>query len=110
MYSEVGKGTRFAVDLPALIVAPPVPREDRPAELPPGAGELILVVDDEASVRAVAQVGGAAPCNVRVTTALRTGSPPAASATTPATIPVPRSCAIARGQSRRIALARRIVD
>jgi PAS domain S-box-containing protein len=52
--SEVGKGTRFLVYLPALVLARPAPPEEKPAELPAGGGELILVVDDESSVRGVA--------------------------------------------------------
>jgi PAS domain S-box-containing protein len=53
VYSEVGKGTRFSVYLPALVTATAARREEQPVELPTGAGELILVVDDETSVRAV---------------------------------------------------------
>jgi PAS domain S-box-containing protein len=47
VYSEVGKGSRFSVYLPALErhAATPVP-EDR-SDLPRGQGELILVIDDE---------------------------------------------------------------
>ena len=47
VYSELGKGSRFAVYLPALErhAATPVP-EDR-TDLPRGQGELILVIDDE---------------------------------------------------------------
>jgi two-component system cell cycle sensor histidine kinase/response regulator CckA len=51
--SELGKGTRFLVYLPALVLARPAPEEERPAAMPSGSGELILVVDDEPSVRAV---------------------------------------------------------
>lgn len=52
VYSEPGRGTTFRVYLPAggadgTSLSPP-PAE---AELPRGNGELILVVDDEASVR-----------------------------------------------------------
>ncbi|MBS1809812.1 MAG: PAS domain S-box protein [Acidobacteria bacterium] len=53
VYSEMGKGTQFRIHLPALeagliekvhIVNP---------DLPPGKGELILVVDDELAIREV---------------------------------------------------------
>jgi len=52
VYSEVGKGTRFKVYLPAL------ERSEIPA-LPPdlklftGSGELVLVVDDEPAIREI---------------------------------------------------------
>jgi PAS domain S-box-containing protein len=50
VYSEVGRGTAFHVYLPAL----PAGAEERPAEraetVPAGAGELVLVVDDEPSI------------------------------------------------------------
>jgi PAS domain S-box-containing protein len=54
--SEVGKGTRFQVYLPAAV-------DDHASEeaavieasLPRGAGELVLVVDDEESIRSVAR-------------------------------------------------------
>lgn len=49
--SQVGRGTKFKVFLPASEVATAI----SPAEtaLPQGNGELILVVDDESSIRAV---------------------------------------------------------
>ncbi len=57
VYSEVGKGTTFAVHLPAS--TPSAVRESgktgRPAP-PKGNGELILIVDDEESIRTVAQL------------------------------------------------------
>ena len=49
VYSEVGRGTQFKVYLPAAEVAQTEPGED--LELPPGNGELILVVDDEPAIR-----------------------------------------------------------
>jgi PAS domain S-box-containing protein len=54
VYSEVGKGTAFKVYLPAVRAAADaaaVPAR----ELPAGKGELILVVDDEASIREIAK-------------------------------------------------------
>ena len=55
VYSEPRKGTTFKVYLPAhagLFSSAPV---ERVVELPRGHGELILVVDDEPSVRLVTQ-------------------------------------------------------
>ena len=56
LYSEVGKGTTFTVYLPAT-KTPAL--DDQVAQkqsgLPAGRGELILVVDDEAGVREIAQ-------------------------------------------------------
>lgn len=56
VYSEVGKGTTFGVYLPAN-PAPAVVDETikQPASLAQGHGELILVVDDEAAIRDLAQ-------------------------------------------------------
>jgi PAS domain S-box-containing protein len=50
--SEVGVGTRFTIYLPALEIA--LPETDELAPAPPrlhGAGELLLLVEDEAAVR-----------------------------------------------------------
>ncbi len=52
--STVGKGTTFSVYLPALPDAVAFDAAKRPA-LPMGQGELILVVDDEAAIRSIAQ-------------------------------------------------------
>ncbi len=53
VYSEVGKGTRFKVYLPVTQTrerdCPPADHQ----ELPTGHGELILVVDDEDSIREI---------------------------------------------------------
>jgi two-component system cell cycle sensor histidine kinase/response regulator CckA len=50
VYSEVGRGTEFKVYLPAQVTAATrQPEEERP-ELPKGNGELVLVVDDEATI------------------------------------------------------------
>jgi len=45
--SEVGKGTRFKVYLPATAQAEQKPAQAQPSDLPAGKGEQILVVDDE---------------------------------------------------------------
>ncbi|HXG30108.1 MAG TPA: response regulator [Thermodesulfobacteriota bacterium] len=51
VYSEVGKGTRFMVYLPAIETSQTKEaRARREKGLPLGNGELILVVDDEASI------------------------------------------------------------
>lgn len=49
--SEVNRGTTFKVYLPAANLDDAVAREALPRDLPMGSGELILVVDDEPSVR-----------------------------------------------------------
>lgn len=49
VYSEPRKGSKFQVYLPALQI--PEINEDSEPELPIGNGELILVVDDEDSIR-----------------------------------------------------------
>jgi signal transduction histidine kinase/ActR/RegA family two-component response regulator len=55
VYSEVGKGTRFTVYLPATEMA-----EDEVIDageaVPIGHGELILVVDDESAIQEITQV------------------------------------------------------
>ncbi len=67
VYSEVGKGTRFKVYLPAL------ERSEMPS-LPPdlnlfiGSGELVLVVDDETAIREITKTTLEA-YNYRVVTA-----------------------------------------
>jgi two-component system, cell cycle sensor histidine kinase and response regulator CckA len=55
VYSEVGKGTQFKVYLPVNQSGKTdcVPAGQH--ELPPGHGELILVVDDEDSIREITQ-------------------------------------------------------
>ncbi len=50
VYSEVGRGSRFRVYLPATPQVTVVP-EVRAVEVAKGNGELVLVVDDEKSVR-----------------------------------------------------------
>ncbi len=53
VYSEPGQGTTFNVYLPAHTVPSADPVAEVEAALPRGNGELILVVDDEASVREI---------------------------------------------------------
>jgi PAS domain S-box-containing protein len=55
VYSELGKGTKFHVYVPAQIQ--PITHTDVEiaVELPRGHGELILVVDDEVSIRLITQ-------------------------------------------------------
>lgn len=51
--SELGKGTTFKVYLPARAGTSSEMMAERAVEMPRGHGELILVVDDEASVREI---------------------------------------------------------
>lgn len=53
VYSERGKGSRFTIHLPALCTTTTSEHYVDAAELPRGAGELILVIDDEPSVRRI---------------------------------------------------------
>ncbi|MBD1904236.1 response regulator [Funiculus sociatus GB2-A5] len=53
VYSEVGKGTEFKVYLPAVQAKQVQQVEKDESKLPNGQGELILVVDDEASIAEV---------------------------------------------------------
>ena len=55
VYSELGRGTRFSFYLPALSAETSSPATKPLPHLPPGNGELILVVDDEAAIRQIAQ-------------------------------------------------------
>lgn len=51
--SEVGRGTTFRVYVPATVESRLMEREIQPMRLQRGNGELLLVVDDEASIRQV---------------------------------------------------------
>ena len=53
VYSEVGKGTAFTLYLPASRVAEEYQLPQRIPDLPTGHGELVLVVDDEESIRQI---------------------------------------------------------
>jgi len=53
VYSEIGKGSRFSVYLPAAESEQRVDIGDATRTLPRGGGELVLVVDDEENIRAV---------------------------------------------------------
>ena len=51
--STLGQGTQFSIYLPATNATPLQPSAAEPGEIPKGNGELILVVDDEESIRAM---------------------------------------------------------
>ncbi len=53
VYSEVGKGTTFRVYLPAVTTVEEKKSSVDSNQLPAGHGELILVVDDESSIREI---------------------------------------------------------
>ncbi|HZI19789.1 MAG TPA: PAS domain S-box protein [Pyrinomonadaceae bacterium] len=53
VYSEPGRGTQFAVYLPAVEMRESAAAADGRPELPTGSGELILVVDDEEAIRQI---------------------------------------------------------
>ncbi|MDI1314527.1 PAS domain S-box protein, partial [Prosthecobacter sp.] len=55
VYSEVGVGTRFHVYLPAQTEPGAANMGHLEVELPGGQGQLILVIDDEASIRQITQ-------------------------------------------------------
>ncbi|HEX6127171.1 MAG TPA: PAS domain S-box protein [Pyrinomonadaceae bacterium] len=50
VYSELGRGTRFSINLPAMEDQVEAPVHEATAEYPRGKGELILLVDDEANI------------------------------------------------------------
>ncbi|MBD0266521.1 MAG: response regulator, partial [Tolypothrix sp. Co-bin9] len=51
VYSEVGKGSKFQVYLPAQETAETP--EEKEQQLPHGSGELVLIIDDEPSIREI---------------------------------------------------------
>jgi PAS domain S-box-containing protein len=53
--SELGKGAKFSVYLPAEVGTSPAGAAEAASEMPRGHGELILVVDDEAAVRQITE-------------------------------------------------------
>jgi PAS domain S-box-containing protein len=53
VYSEVGKGTRFKVHLPAVEASTLQSTFQRETEMPRGNGELILIADDELPIREI---------------------------------------------------------
>ena len=53
VYSEVGKGTQFALYFPALDLRDAAEAGGVRVDLPAGNGELILVVDDEEAIREI---------------------------------------------------------
>ena len=53
VYSEVGKGTQFALYFPALDLRDSAQADAVRVDLPAGNGELILVVDDEEAIRQI---------------------------------------------------------
>ena len=53
VYSEVGKGTTFRVYIPAEKKEKLKKQQESKKEIPVGSGELILVVDDEDSIREI---------------------------------------------------------
>ena len=55
LYSEPGMGTTFKIYFPAELLEAASPDELPIAPLPEGHGELVLVVDDEENVRALAR-------------------------------------------------------
>jgi two-component system, cell cycle sensor histidine kinase and response regulator CckA len=53
VFSEVGRGSQFIVHLPAT-ESGTTPLAPKSVELPQGLGEMVLVIDDEASIRQLA--------------------------------------------------------
>jgi CheY-like chemotaxis protein len=56
LYSEAGRGTSFKIYFPALPDQENQKSDHPQTHLPMGAGELILIVDDEAAVREIAKL------------------------------------------------------
>ena len=55
VYSEANKGSRFSIYLPSASTSSEPIRVEAKQTLPRGRGELILVVDDEESIREIAE-------------------------------------------------------
>lgn len=55
VHSRVGEGTQFKVCLPASVDVQELPSKIAATDLPSGHGELVMIVDDEDAVRAVAR-------------------------------------------------------
>jgi len=55
VYSEISRGTQFKIYLPASTAVSEVSTASLRSDLPQGNGELVLVVDDEKSIREIAR-------------------------------------------------------
>jgi len=53
VYSEIYKGSQFSLYLPAFDIPGAIERSEVQMDLPVGNGELVLVVDDEESIREI---------------------------------------------------------
>lgn len=55
VYSDLGRGTKFSVYIPTAKLEEGAKKTVMPGTMPRGAGELILVVDDEENIREIAR-------------------------------------------------------
>jgi len=55
-YSELGRGTQFKVYLPANAVDSVILADAPPAPMPQGRDQLVLVVDDEETIRGITEI------------------------------------------------------